>query len=166
MNDKDHNGDIGDVLELDLFEGRVRRYQTPLFAYLGRFGFQTHVTEELAQESFLRAWRSRHQYDERKSQYATWLFRIARNVALTEYDKQCRTLVKPDMERVDEASTHYDGEHALTDLQKIERLHRAMKRLSVDDQEVIAMSGIEELDHKEAASVLDCSIGKCFGADG
>ena len=56
--------------ELVIFEQRVRRYQTSLFAYLARMGFPVGVVEGLAQETLLRAWRATHQFDEEKARYS------------------------------------------------------------------------------------------------
>ena len=157
MNNKQHIGDNQTHSELEVFEQRVRRYQSSLFAYLGRFGFPIGIAEELAQETFLRAWRADHQFDEQKSQYSTWLFRIARNVALTELDKQRRTVDSPNMDDVANASTQTDGAQRLADQQQLERLSHAMSQLSLEDQETIALSGLDELSSEEAAVILDCS---------
>ena len=157
MNIKHPSGDNQAQTELELFEFRVRRYQSSLFSYLGRFGFSAAIAEELAQETFLRAWRANHQFDDQKSQYSTWLFRIARNVALTEYDKQKRTIDSPNMDEVSNASTQSNGEQALGDQQRLEQLNLALERLSLDDQEVIALSGLDELNGEAAATILGCS---------
>ena len=60
------------------FEGLVRRYQRPLFHYLGRMGLTTAETEELAQETFLRAFRHLKAFEPNRARFSTWLFTIAR----------------------------------------------------------------------------------------
>jgi RNA polymerase sigma-70 factor, ECF subfamily len=66
------------------FGGIVRRYQQPLFGFLGRMGLPQALAEDIAQEAFLRAWRNLANFDTNRAQFSTWLFAIARNLALNE----------------------------------------------------------------------------------
>ena len=45
------------------FSELVKRFQGPLFGFLGRMGFGQAQAEDLAQETFLRAWQSLGQYN-------------------------------------------------------------------------------------------------------
>ena len=51
----------------------VERFQRPLFSYLGRMGFTQAQAEDLAQETFTRAWQHLGQYDAQKAEFSTWL---------------------------------------------------------------------------------------------
>ena len=62
-------------------------YQRPLFAFLGRMGFDSARAEEVAQESFLRAWQNLPSYRTEQAQFSTWLFTIARRLALNELSR-------------------------------------------------------------------------------
>ena len=59
----------------------VELYQARIYTFLLRMVRQREEAEDLAQETFVRAWRNLDHYDERWA-FRTWLFTIARNLAL------------------------------------------------------------------------------------
>lgn len=63
------------------FAELVDMYQRPLFGFLGRLGMNQAQAEDIAQETFLRAWTHLHSYQPERAQFVTWLFTIARNLA-------------------------------------------------------------------------------------
>lgn len=65
----------------------IRHFQQPLFGYLGRMGLTQSVAEEIAQETFLRVWQRLNDYNPARAEFSTWLFTIARNLALHELER-------------------------------------------------------------------------------
>src|SRR3981189_3983469 len=65
----------------DSFELLLQRYRTPLVNFLFRMVRNRGRAEDLAQEVFLRVYRARQDYVP-SAKFATWLFRIATNLAL------------------------------------------------------------------------------------
>lgn len=148
---------LGKIDELKQFEARVQQLQGPLFAYLGRLGFEQSMAEDVAQETFLRAWRAKAQFDEGKAQYSTWLFRIARNVAINEIEKRQRVPDTANTEHVMNAPDTAPVVDEVHDAQQLKRLDAALQSLSLEDQETIALSGLDELTNEEAAGVVGCT---------
>ncbi len=138
----------------------VTRYQRSLFGFFGRMGFSQTDTEELAQDTFLRAWRHRARYDARRSRVSTWLFAIARNLARDELDRRTR---RPsggdDLPELVDSRLGVDPVACVETNQRIERLRAGLQALSSDDRALIALSFTDELSADEAAGLLGCTVG-------
>jgi RNA polymerase sigma-70 factor (ECF subfamily) len=60
----------------------VRRYQARVYGLVITIVRDPGTAEEVAQETFVRAWRNAGTYDPRRGRVATWLLTIARNAAI------------------------------------------------------------------------------------
>jgi RNA polymerase sigma-70 factor (ECF subfamily) len=123
---------------------------------------------DLAQKSFLRAWRSIHRFKGQSSFY-TWLYRIVTNVTIdalrrkgmhgeVEFDDQIA------LGQVDPASRTTPSAaplpHSKLDQEEIrQRIDEAIDKLSPGQRAVIVMRELEDLSYGEIAEILDCSIG-------
>ena len=150
------------------FNDLVTRYRGKVFTMV--FGMVQNEQDawDLAQEGFLKAWRSIHRFKGQSSFY-TWLYRIMTNVTI---DALRRKGVHGEAEfddriapaRVDPGSRTTPAAAPLPH-QKLEqneirrRINEAIARLSPEHRAVIVMKEMEDLQYNEIAEVLDCSIG-------
>jgi RNA polymerase sigma-70 factor (ECF subfamily) len=141
----------------------LEKYRTPVIRFLYRMVQNQAVAEELAQEAFLRVYRSRGTY-EPTAKFTTWLFRIATHLALNSIRDG-----KPDrvQERLDVYSEDMparevpDGapstEQTLVCRVKVEEVRRAIAALPEKQRAAVLMHKYEEMEYVQIARVLNCS---------
>jgi RNA polymerase sigma-70 factor (ECF subfamily) len=169
-----------DVSELDLvkrcqagdteaFDELVTRYRTRVFSMIYNMVHNEQDAWDLAQDSFLKAWKSIQRFRGQSSFY-TWIYRIVMNVSIdwlrkkhvkgtgTEFDDATH------LKHVDPASKTVPRTEALPFemMQRSEiraRIEKAITQLSPEHRAVILMKEIEDMQYNEIAEALGCSIG-------
>ncbi len=138
----------------------VQQFQHPLFGYLGRMGLTQSMAEEIAQETFLRAWKQLNDHDPLRAEFSTWLYTIARNLALHELERASRKRevtsdeILPDL--VCESNQPSD---ALNESQQRQRLICALHALPVADRSALALAYFQDLDLSAIARIEGCNSG-------
>lgn len=139
----------------------VLRYQRPVFALLGRLCARRDpsLVEDLAQETFLRAFRALPGWDPSGSaRLSTWVLTIATRLALDELRRH-----RPDAAPLEEAGRRVAAPEA-TDARATGRdvaaaIQRALETLSPDFQAAFLLREVHDLDYAEIARVLDVDVG-------
>ena len=139
----------------------VLRYQRMVFSFLGRFLFQTQVLEDLAQETFLRAYRNIATYDaERGASFSTWLVTIARNLAINEKAKKQPTSDHPESSMEATQDVSEQGPQGILEKRNLHsKVQNALNKLPEKFHAVVVLSYFEELSLEEIAHLEKCPVG-------
>jgi RNA polymerase sigma-70 factor, ECF subfamily len=153
----------------EAFDELVIRYRTRVFAMIYNMVHNEQDAWDLAQDSFVKAWKSIKRF-RRHSSFYTWIYRIVMNVTIdwlrkkqikaggAEFDDAVQMKdIDPASRTVPKADPlpHERMEHA----EVRARIDRAIKQLSPEHRAVILMKEIEGMQYHEIAETLGCSIG-------
>jgi len=131
---------------LDDFSEIVQQHERLVFSILYRYERDAHLIEDLAQETFLKAWHSLNQFDGR-APFSHWLSRIAVHVAIDHLRKRRRTKNQITISELGESTLEWlqsDDEHSeLQNNEAREVLDLALQKLSPEEQLVITLQEIE-----------------------
>lgn len=144
----------------DEFAELVRRHQARVFTILHRYERDVQRVEDLAQETFVKAWRALDQFDGR-APFEHWLARITVRTALDHLRRKKRRedeVALPELgEDVLDWLRHPDGRDEPAAREAAEVLARGLRQLSPADRVVITMQELEGHSVKEIAAVLGVS---------
>lgn len=152
------------------FELLVIKYQSRIQRLIGRMVRDVDLVEDIAQETFIRAYRALHQF-RGDAQFYTWLYRIAVNTAkksLMEL-KHTPTVLEGSLQSGDdedetsqpkiEPSTDETPESVLAAKEIAGVVNAAMAALPEDLRQAVTLREIEGLAYDEIAEIMNCPIG-------
>jgi RNA polymerase sigma-70 factor (ECF subfamily) len=142
--------------DLAAFEGIVRRWQSRLVGLAWRFCRDRGAAEDMAQEAFLKAYRSLASF-RGDSAFSTWLIAIALNSYRSRLRAEGPPLVGLDLARA--FGTQAGAQSGLEEQERAEAVRRAVLSLPVRYREPIALFYLQERDLAETALVLGIAEG-------
>lgn len=141
----------------------LEKHRSSVIHFLYRMVQNQAVAEELAQEVFLRVYRSRGTY-EPTAKFTTWLFRIASHLALNALrDGKNERLEKPLNEDPaegparDVSDARPSVEQVLVKQARLDEVRRAVAGLPDKQRAAVLMHKYEEMEYAQIARVLNCS---------
>jgi RNA polymerase sigma-70 factor (ECF subfamily) len=130
----------------------VRRYQSPVRAFLARMIRDSATADDLAQQTFLKVWHKLHTFRS-GARFSTWIFAIAFNELRYDRRRKKELLV----EDIDRAETEEAAVETNPSLRM--DLNEALKSLNSAERAAVVLCCQNGLSHEEAAQVLDCPLG-------
>jgi RNA polymerase sigma-70 factor (ECF subfamily) len=148
------------------FNFLIEKYRKPIMNFMYRMVHNQAVAEELAQEVFLRVYRSRQTY-RAEAKFTTWLYRIATNLGVnhardTKHERAAQTIYldQPDPETgttPDVADARPVVEEELLKDERMQAIRKHVMALPERQRTAVLMHKYQGLDYKEIGAVLRLS---------
>src|SRR5215475_7158486 len=173
MSDKDHSSaDDQDLVrgaqkgDMAAFEELVGRHRDKIYARAYSMMRNEEEAIDLSQEAWVKGWQRLEQFHG-ESSFGTWMTRIVINLCLDQLRKQKRHRMES-MEEMSEESGGVERQmpvvtvNPTAGLERSElrqRIDRALGQLSYEHRTVLVLHEFEEMEYKEIAKTMGCSIG-------
>jgi RNA polymerase sigma-70 factor (ECF subfamily) len=148
------------------FNYLIEKYRRPIISFMYRMVHNSAIAEELAQEVFLRVYRSREGYAA-SAKFTTWLYRIATNLAVNHArdHKYERPETKVSLDESDEetglsidvADSTPNVEQKLLRRERLAAIRRHVEALPERQRMAVVMHKYQNMDYHQIAGVLQLS---------
>ena len=148
------------------FEELVLRHRDKIYARAFSMMRNEEEAIDLSQEAWVKGWQRLKQF-QGESSFVTWMTRIIINLCLDQIRKQKRHRAES-IEAMEEESggverqmpvVHTNPTAGLERQELRQRIDKALSQLSVEHRTVMILHEFEELEYKEIAKRMQCSIG-------
>jgi RNA polymerase sigma-70 factor, ECF subfamily len=148
------------------FDFLIQKYRKPIIHFMYRMVHNQAVAEELAQEVFLRVYRSRETY-RAEARFSTWLYRIATNLGVnyardTRHERTASTVYLDEADSEtgttpDVADATPDVEAKLLRQERLNAIRQHVLALPERQRMAVLMHKYEGMDYKQIGDVLKLS---------
>jgi RNA polymerase sigma-70 factor (ECF subfamily) len=148
------------------FETLVSRHQTSVLNLIYRYIGDRTQAKDLAQEVFIRVWKSAKTYKP-EAKFTTWLYRITANLCFNEL-KSSRRKKWFSFNRFDEDGEHTleetladsapSAEDLLLEKERTRQISDALQSLPDNQRMALVLKRYDDLSYQEIAQVLGCSV--------
>jgi RNA polymerase sigma-70 factor (ECF subfamily) len=148
------------------FDFLIQKYRKPIINFMYRMVRNQAVAEELAQEVFLRVYRSRETY-RAEARFSTWLYRIATNLGVNyardnRHERQASTIYLDEADSEtgttpDVADSTPGAEAGLLRRERLNAIREHVLALPERQRSAVLMHKYEGMDYKQIGDVLKLS---------
>src|SRR3989441_7251541 len=173
MSDKDHSSTDDPTLvraaqrgNMAAFEELVARHRDKIYARAVSMMRNEEEAIDLSQEAWVKAWQRLKQFQGEAS-FGTWMTRIVINLCLDQLRKQKRQRTES-IEAMSEESGGVERQMPIVTVNPTaglergelrQRIDRALGQLSYEHRTVLVLHEFEEMEYKQIAKTMGCSIG-------
>src|SRR5437867_8062831 len=173
MSERDHSSADDSTLvraaqrgDMPAFEELVVRHRDKIYARAFSMMRNEEEAIDLSQEAWVKGWQRLRQFQGEAS-FGTWLTRIVINLCLDQLRKQKRQRTES-IEAMNEESGGVERQMPVLTVNPTaglergelrQRIDRALGQLSYEHRTVLVLHEFEEMEYKEIAKAMNCSIG-------
>ena len=152
--------------DMAAFEELVLRHRDKIYARAFSMMRNEEEAVDLSQEAWVKGWQRLKQF-QGESSFLTWMTRIVINLCLDQLRKQKRHRTES-IELMEEESGGVERQMPVVQVNPTEglerrelraRIDKALSQISVEHRTVLILHEFEELEYKEIAKRMQCSIG-------
>jgi RNA polymerase sigma-70 factor (ECF subfamily) len=131
----------------------IERYERPVRYFIRRLVDDTHLADELFQDTWLTVIRKIHTLKD-PDRFSVWLYRIARNRVHQEFRRK-----KLVLELDEKMEAPGNPEEETLSFDDAAKLHRCLGEMKPLQKEVLMLRFIEQMSYDQIAEVLACNVG-------
>lgn len=152
--------------DMAAFEELVARHRDKIYARAYSMMRNEEEAIDLSQEAWVKGWQRLAQFQGEAS-FGTWMTRIVINLCLDQLRKQKRQRTES-IEEMNEESGGVERQMPVVTINPTaglergelrQRIDRALSQLSYEHRTVLILHEFEEMEYKQIAKVMECSIG-------
>ncbi len=140
---------------VESFGKLVELYQRRVYTVIYRFVRNHHEADDLAQETFIRAFKAIDRFDLRYP-FSPWIYRIAVNLTLNHLKKRRLPMVDAEVE---DKPAHGNPVSLTEQDATRKKIHQAIARLPIKLRQVLVLRVYEDWPYSQIADVLDIPVG-------
>jgi RNA polymerase sigma-70 factor (ECF subfamily) len=139
----------------EAFQILVTEYQTTVLGFLYRLGNDADTVQDLAQETFIKAWLSIEKYNHRQK-FKSWLLKIAYH---TTVDFWRRQRPSTDLQKVHLQDEKVDLEEQVNRNQQVDMVQQTIQSLPEQSRAALILREYHQYSYREIAHTLDIPVG-------
>jgi RNA polymerase sigma-70 factor (ECF subfamily) len=134
------------------------RFSPALFGLIQKWIKDKEVAENLLQDVFIKAWRSRELYNAAKGRLFTWLYRITRNICIDHLRSKAHrnSMVAIPEDNLAGIKTSFIENSLLPDTIGLRKLVDVLRR---EEREVLELMYFKGLTQRQIGEVMDIPLG-------
>ncbi|PWU02905.1 MAG: RNA polymerase subunit sigma-24 [Terriglobia bacterium] len=147
------------------WEELVRLHTRHVYSMCYRFTGSASESQDLAQEVFLRVFRTLKSFRAAEGSFPTWLARVSRNLLIDHYRRTKQERITDSIEEqlptLEQEGTEaaWRPDRAIAGREASELLQAALQKLSPELREAVILRDLQEMEYREIAQVLDIPEG-------